>query len=344
MTSQKNNNTNRKIVDLDWLSLVAVLVPKDMAEYILTRRLSKKGEGGETPAQGLAAGTENNADSEPQRDDNFCEPRRDDTFTQGQISAAVAAAVEKIVPIILQEMRVKSEKNRDELEEEKTNERKSGRQKRRAESPTTATPIANDPKSDRGPSTVNTSPKKKSRASKKKQLQSVGNATRQTDPGGYTASMSNATVKPEPKERMSEKKIIQTAEDLDAMINAGGENRTARSGYKGNDLKPTDFRVVLPEEFSEQLIVKRSIKRAGEHGFKAKKFYPVFYREKMKKTAIYADWDSVEIIKYKHTGYFKFARANSFAEAYKKIVGWITRYNDELCQLCHMTSDSDDDE
>ena len=38
----------------------------------------------------------------------------------------------------------------------------------------------------------------------------------------------------------------------------------------------------------------------------------------MKKTAIYADWDSVEIIKYKHTGYFKFARANSFAEAYKK--------------------------
>ena len=88
------------------------------------------------------------------------------------------------------------------------------------------------------------------------------------------------------------------------MINAGGENRTARSGYKGNDLKPTDFRVVLPEEFSEQLIVKRSIKRAGEHGFKAKKFYPVFYREKMKKTAIYADWDSVEIIKYKHTGYF----------------------------------------
>ena len=54
--------------------------------------------------------------------------------------------------------------------------------------------------------------------------------------------------------------------------------------------------------------------------------------------------DSVEIIKYKHTGYFKFARANSFAEAYKKIVGWITRYNDELCQLCHMTSDSDDDE
>ena len=143
---------------------------------------------------------------------------------------------------------------------------------------------------------------------------------------------------------MSEKKIIQTAEDLDAMINAGGENRTARSGYKGNDLKPTDFRVVLPEEFSEQLIVKRSIKRAGEHGFKAKKFYPVFYREKMKKTAIYADWDSVEIIKYKHTGYFKFARANSFAGAYKKIVGWITRYNDELCQLCHMTSDSDDDE
>ena len=105
-------------------------MPKDMAEYILTRRLSKKGEGGETPAQGLAAGTENNADSEPRRGDNFCEPRRDDTFTQGQISAAVAAAVEKIVPIILQEMRVKSEKNRDELEEEKTNERKSGRQKR----------------------------------------------------------------------------------------------------------------------------------------------------------------------------------------------------------------------
>ena len=121
VTSQKNNNTNRKIVDLDWLSLVAVLMPEDMAEYILTRRLSKKGEGGETPAQSLAAGTENNADSEP---------RRDDTFTQGQISAAVAAAVEKIVPIILQEMRVKSEKNRDELEEEKTNERKSGRQKR----------------------------------------------------------------------------------------------------------------------------------------------------------------------------------------------------------------------
>ena len=117
---------------MDWLSLVAVLMPKDMAEYILTRRLSKQGEGGETPAQGLAAGTENNADSEPRRDDNFCEPRRDDTFTQGQISAAVAAAVEKIVPIILQEMRVKSEKNRDELEEEKTNERKSGRQKRSA--------------------------------------------------------------------------------------------------------------------------------------------------------------------------------------------------------------------
>ena len=176
VTSQKNNNTNRKIVDLDWLSLVAVLMPKDMAEYILKRRLSEKEEGGETPAQGLAAGTENNADSEP---------RRDDTFTQGQISAAVAAAVEKIVPIILQEMRVKSEKNRDELEEEKTNERKSGRQKRRAESPTTATPIANDPKSDQGPSTVNTSPKKKSRASKKKQLKSVGNATKQTEPGGY---------------------------------------------------------------------------------------------------------------------------------------------------------------
>ena len=95
--------------------------------------------------------------------------------------------------------------------------------------------------------------------------------------------MSNATVKPEPKERMSEKKIIQTAEDLDAMINAGGENRTARSGYKGNDLKPTDFRVVLPEEFSEQLIVKRSIKRAGEQGFKAKKFYPVFDLCKMKR-------------------------------------------------------------
>ena len=65
---------------------------------------------------------------------------------------------------------------------------------------------------------------------------------------------------------------------------------------------PHDFVVVPPEDYEEALIVKRSLRRAGPNKFRAKKYYAVFLRNNMKKTAVYADWDSVEVLKIKHTG------------------------------------------
>ena len=50
----------------------------------------------------------------------------------------------------------------------------------------------------------------------------------------------------------------------------------------------------------------------------------------VKKTAVYADWDSVEVLKIKHTGYFKFKREKSFTAAYNRIVAFITHYNEKL--------------
>ena len=53
----------------------------------------------------------------------------------------------------------------------------------------------------------------------------------------------------------------------------------------------------------------------------------------MKKTAVYADWDSVEVLKIKHTGYFKFKREKSFTAAYNRIVAFITHYNESCARI-----------
>ena len=62
-----------------------------------------------------------------------------------------------------------------------------------------------------------------------------------------------------------------------------------------------------------------------------------------KKTAVYADWDSVEVLKIKHTGYFKFKREKSFTAAYNRIVAFITHYNEKLCTDIDSDSEGDDE-
>ena len=108
-------------------------------------------------------------------------------------------------------------------------------------------------------------------------------------------------------------------------------------------LGPHDFVVVPPEDYEEALIVKRSLRRAGPNKFRAKKYYAVFLRNNMKKTAVYADWDSVEVLKIKHTGYFKFKREKSFTAAYNRIVAFITHYNEKLCTDIDSDSEGDDE-
>ena len=58
---------------------------------------------------------------------------------------------------------------------------------------------------------------------------------------------------------------------------------------------------------------------------------------------VYADWDSVEVLKIKHTGYFKFKREKSFTAAYNRIVAFITHYNEKLCTDIDSDSEGDDE-
>ncbi len=141
---------------------------------------------------------------------------------------------------------------------------------------------------------------------------------------------------------------ITTAAAVDAEMNGGGrpQNSTIGGGpaISGSQkLGPHDFVVVPQEDYEEALIVKRSLRRAGPNKFRAKKYYAVFFRNNMKKTAVYADWDSVEVLKIKHTGYFKFKREKSFTAAYNRIVAFITHYNEKLCTDIDSDSEGDDE-
>ena len=53
--------------------------------------------------------------------------------------------------------------------------------------------------------------------------------------------------------------------------------------------------------------------------------------------------DSVEVLKIKHTGYFKFKREKSFTAAYNRIVAFITHYNEKLCTDIDSDSEGDDE-
>ena len=130
-------------------------------------------------------------------------------------------------------------------------------------------------------------------------------------------------------------------------MNGGGrqQNSTIGGGATipgSQKLGPHDFVVVPPEDYEEALIVKRSRRRAGPNKFRAKK-YAVFLRSNIKKTAVYADWDSVEVLKIKHTAYFKFKREKSFTAAYNRIVAFITHYNEKLCTDIDSDSEGDDE-
>ena len=147
---------------------------------------------------------------------------------------------------------------------------------------------------------------------------------------------------------LSETTVWDLASGRNLRARGGGRQQNSTIGggaaISGSQkLGPHDFVVVPSEDYDEALIVKRSLRRAGPNKFRAKKYYAVFLRNNMKKTAVYADWDSVEVLKIKHTGYFKFKREKSFTAAYNRIVAFITHYNDKLCTDIDSDSDGDDE-
>ena len=165
---------------------------------------------------------------------------------------------------------------------------------------------------------------------------------------GLATAGTKATGKKVKKEPEDGTPGLTTAAAVDAEMNGGGRQQNSTIGggaaISGSQkLGPHDFVVVPPEDYEEALIVKRSLRRAGPNKFRAKKYYAVFLRNNMKKTAVYADWDSVEVLKIKHTGYFKFKREKSFTAAYNRIVAFITHYNEKLCTDIDSDSEGDDE-
>jgi hypothetical protein len=165
---------------------------------------------------------------------------------------------------------------------------------------------------------------------------------------GPTTAGAKATGKKVKKEPEDGTPDITTAAAVDAEMNGGGRPKNSTIGggpaISGSQkLGPYDFVIVPKEDYEEALIVKRSLRRAGPDKFRAKRYYAVFFRNNMKKTAVYADWDSVEVLKIKHTGYFKFKREKSFTAAYNRIVAFITHYNEKLCTDIDSDSEGDDE-